>query len=485
MPYAHRLILALLLFIGEICTVSAQSTTDLPEMGDSSATVLSAEDELRIGRETYRKLQLNGAVIEDPIVTEYIQRIGKQLAAGANAPNTQFTFFAVNASSINAFALPGGFIGVHAGLILASKSENELASVIAHEIAHVSQHHIARSVEQANKMNLPMTAALVAAILLGGSDPQVANAAVAATLGGSQQMRINFTRANEAEADRVGMQLLASSDFDPHGMAEFFSRLEGESRYYGQGVPEFLRTHPVTTSRIAEAADRARQFPARMMKEDSHYYGLVKARLRLQLADSPDVLLKQLDESKDKNQKSTEYDRYLRALIYEKQGKNDAARNQYKSLLKQYPDRIAFLYGLAQLETEQNHFDAAIALYRRGLDLYPGNELLTLSLSEALIDKHDFDSARTLIDQHLAHNPNSSKAYRLLARLEAASNHKAASHLAQAEYYYLTGELHSALDQLNTAKRLDKLDLYHASRIDARLKQIKDELDREKELSQR
>lgn len=479
MRLTYPILLLLLASLVTLNPASAQPTSDLPEMGDSSSSVLSAEDELRLGKETVRKLQDSGAIIDDPIITEYIQQLGSQLASGADDPLVHFTFFVVNASSINAFALPGGFIGVHAGLIVASESEDELASVIAHEIAHVTQHHIARSVEKANKMNLPMSAALIAAILLGGSDPQVANAAIAATLGGSQQMQLNFTRANEEEADRVGMQLLAASDFDPHGMASFFSRLESESRYYdGSGVPEFLRTHPVTTARIAEAKDRASHYPS-VMRRDSHYYGLVKARLRMQLAASPDEVLKQLDAAKSSRHSNSEYDSYLYALAFEKQGKISAARRQYEALLKRYPDRIAFIYGLAQLETGQGQFDKAAKLYRRGLRQYPGNELLTLALADTLYEKKELASARELIQQQLVRTPRSSKAYKLLARVEAADGHQAASHMAQAEYYYLTGEPRSAISQLNTAKRENPLDLYHASRIDARLKQIKDELARE------
>jgi predicted Zn-dependent protease len=446
-------------------------------MGDSSSTILSAEDELRIGKEMLHRLKTGGVLLDDPIVNEYIQRTGNRIAASANVPTTRFTFFVVKASSINAFALPGGFIGIHAGLLTATKTENELASVIAHEIAHVTQHHIARSVEQANKMKLPMTAALIAALLLGGSDPQVANAALAATLGSSQQMQINFTRANEHEADRVGMQFLATAEFDPRGMADFFSRLEEESRYYGDGVPEFLRTHPVTTDRIAEATDRARHFP-RVMAGDSRQYSLVKARLRLLLADSASALLQQLNSTPSTTGRSTEADSYLRALLYERLGKTENARTQYTNLLKQHPERIAYIYGLAQLESSQGNPTAADSLYRRGLKLYPGNELLTLSLAEVHLGTRNYPAARELIQKQLVRNPLSSEAFRLLAKLEAAKGNQAASHLAQAEYYYLIGEPHSALDQLNTAKRLKSLDLYHASRIDARLEHIQGELKR-------
>ena len=483
----HRLKTALLALVAlglgaPLC--QAQMTYDLPEMGDSSSTILSAEDELRIGKEMLHQLTANGAIIDDRIINEYIQHLGSQIAAGTNSSTTRFTFFVVNASSINAFAMPGGFIGVHAGLLLASKSENEVASVLAHEIAHVTQHHIARSVEQVNKMNLPMTAAVIAAILLGGQDPQMANAAMAAALGGSQQMQLNFTRANEHEADRVGMHLLAASDYDPRGMAAFFSRLQHETRYSGSGIPEFLSTHPVTTTRIAEAEERAANYPPKRT-DDSPYYPLVLARLRLLFADSPAVLLKQVEAKSTSSGKPSEAEAYLQALIHEKLGNTSTSRAIYKKLLANAPERIAFIHGLAELESAQGNTHEAVALYKRGLKSYPGNALLTLSLAEVLISKGDYPLARELLEQQLVRDPSSSESYRLMAKLEALSGNKAASHIAQAEYYYLLGEPHSAIDQLNTARRQGSLDFYHTSRIEARLQQIEDELKRAETLSQR
>lgn len=462
----------------------AQTLSDLPEMGDSSSTILSAEDEMRIGKEMMRQLKANGAIIDDPIINEYIQNLGAKVAAGAASTTTRFTFFVVNANSINAFAMPGGFIGVHAGLLLASKTENEVASVIAHEIAHVTQHHIARSVEQANSLNLPMTAAVIAAILIGANDPQLANAAIAAAMGGGQQLQLNFTRANEHEADRVGMQLLAASDYDPHGMADFFSRLQQESRYYGSGIPEFLSTHPVTTTRIAEAQERAAKYPPKATT-DSPYYALVRARLRLRFSTSPSALLQQLKTDTSEGKKVTESDTYLLALLHEKAGDIDASRALYKGLLAKAPGRIAFIHSLAELENRQGNDKEALKLYRQGLKIYPGNTLLNLALAETLIRQHDFQSARELVQQQLVRNQASAEAYRILAKLEAASGNQAASHLAQAEYYYLSGELHSAIDQLNTAHRQSSLDLYHLSRIEARLQQLKDELERDEKMAKR
>ncbi len=461
----------------------AQVLINLPEMGDSSSTVLSAEDEMRIGKEMLRQLKANGAIIEDPIIGEYIQRLGSRIAANASSATTRFSFFVVDAGSINAFAMPGGFIGVHAGLLLASKSENEVASVIAHEIAHVTQHHIARSVEQANKMNLPITAAVIAAILLGAQDPQIANAAIAAAVGGSQQMRLDFTRANEHEADRVGMQLLAASDYDPRGMADFFSRLQQESRYYDSGIPEFLRTHPVTTDRISEAQGRANSYPARETK-DSAYYALALARLRLRLATPPEVLLQQIEANKVEGKGLSESDTYLLALIHEKAGNISKSREIYKKLLTQAPGRIAFIYGLAELESSRGNHSEAVILYQEGLMRYPGNTLLSLALAETYIRLRNYPPARELLQQQLARNPASMETYRLLARLEASSGNPVESNLAQAEYYYLSGEPHSAIDQLNIARRTNNpQNDYHTSRIEARLRQIKDELKRDELLS--
>ena len=482
----HTTILLLTLFVLALGSPpsSAQPQSDLPEIGDSSSTVLSAEDEMRIGKDMLRQLKANGALVDDPIVNEYIQHLGSRIAAGAASATTRFTFFVVNAESINAFAMPGGFIGVHAGLLLASRTENEVASVIAHEIAHVTQHHIARGIEQANSLNLPMTAAVIGAILLGANDPQLGNAALAAAIGGSQQLQLNFTRANEHEADRVGMQLLAESDYDPRGMADFFSRLQQETRYYGSGVPEFLSTHPVTTTRIAEAQERAAQYPAKATS-DSPYYALVRARLSLYFAKSPEALMQRIQATGAEGKKPSESDTYLLALVQEKAGNTDASRNIYIQLLAQAPERIAFIYGLAELESEQGNSQEAVKLYKRGLSVYPGNALLSLSLAKTLIRQHNFTSARELLQQQLVRTPSSSEAYRLLAQLESESGNQIASHLAQAEYYYLTGEPHSAIAQLNTAQRQDPPDLYHASRIEARLKQIKDEVERSKKLSRR
>lgn len=473
----RRPALALLLLLG-LAPQQLQAQTGnnaLPEMGDSSATLLSREDEQRIGREMMRQLDNSGIVNQDPLINTYIQEVGRSLSSAAVDGSNDFRFFVIDKTSINAFAMPGGYIGVHAGLILASESENELASVLAHEIAHVTQHHIARSVEKANQMNLPVTAAVIAAILLGGVDPQAANAALTASIGGAQQLQLDFTRANEKEADRVGMQLLASSDYDPRGMSGFFARLQNETRYYGSGTPEFLRTHPVTTSRLAEAADRARQYPQRQ-RENSIDYLLTKARLRLNSAESPARLARQLDTEQAQSLGEREAQRYLRALLLQRQGDNDQAKALFSELLKQHPGRIAYIHSLAQLESEQGNHNTASAHYAQGLQLYPGNLLLGAARARSLMDGNRFDESVQQLKALQLEHARAPRLYSLLAEVEAKRGNSAASYLAQAEYYYLSGEPHSAIDQLNLARRIQPLDDYHQSRIEARLLQLKEEI---------
>lgn len=472
----HRLLLCISL----ICFLTTPAyarvgSSELPEISDSSATLLTREDELMIDREMMNRLINSGAMLNDPIVSSYIQELGQSIGSLAATRENQFRFFVLRDPNINAFAMPGGHIGVNAGLILASRSESELAGVIAHEISHVTQHHIARNVEKANQMQLPLTAAVIAAILLGAGDPQIANAALAASIGGSTQAQLDFSRAHEKEADFIGIQLLATAGYDPEGMSSFFSRMQEGTRYYGAGVPEFLRTHPVTTSRIAEAEDRARQFSTQQKKRDSINYLLVRARVRLLTASSIDTLERTVKTEKGNDPAQQEAHEYLQALVLQQKGKTGEACAGLKALLQAHPERIAYIYSLAELESAQKNESEAVALYHTGLRQYPGNPLLTLALAETHIALKQNGAARALLEQLTRKHPHAD-AYRLLADLEAQAGNMAASHLARAEYYYLIHEPHSALDQLTNAKRLPNLPHYFALRIDARMQQIKDEI---------
>ena len=261
-------LVAILLFCWTIQPALALDYT-LPDMGDSSGAYLSTAQERKLGRAFMRYVHANATLIKDPMLNGYLQTLGDRLASKSNLGAGSFHFFLVDDPMINAFAGPGGYIGIHTGLILEAETESELAAVLAHEIAHVSQKHIARMVQAADQMALPAAGMLLAAVLLGAATG--GSAAIAAAVGGQaalMQKQINFTRANEREADNVGMQILSKSNYDTRAMATFFQRLGRATNSGGIALPEFLLTHPVTADRTADALARAERYPYKQPKND-------------------------------------------------------------------------------------------------------------------------------------------------------------------------------------------------------------------------
>src|SRR5688572_29798549 len=301
----------------------AQTTgSELPDIGTPASTTLSLADEYKIGLMIVRQLREAGQIVEDPEINEYLQALGMRLSSQAHEGAHRFTFFAVRDSAINAFALPGGFIGVNAGLVTATRSEAELAGVLAHEIAHVTQRHIARSLQNAGRANMASMAAMLAAILIGATTGLPSDAVlggVTAAQGLAAQSQINYTRANEAEADRVGIGILAASGFDPVGMPEFFGTMQQRSGGAGRNIPDLLRSHPVTSERIAETRDRATRMP-RSNAPDSTGYALVRDRLQLETLSEDAQLRDLFAPARRADYASTDADQYGRALALVRSG---------------------------------------------------------------------------------------------------------------------------------------------------------------------
>ena len=278
-PSAITLALSLALFPAPQQAVEINKI-ELPDMGDSSGTLITPAEEKEFGEAFFRSLHSQISINQDAEIQQYIQSIGQKLVANSDEPSHPFHFFVVMENDINAFAGPGGYIGVNSGLILMTEAESELASVMGHEIAHVTQRHLFRAAEAQSRLSIPTIAGTLAAILLGTQAPALGQAAIMAIQAGSVQFQINFTRENEEEADRVGMQILSSSHFDPRSMPTFFERLQQSTRYSGQAIPEFLRTHPVTASRISDTRGRAETYPYKQYP-DSLDYQLTKAKIRV------------------------------------------------------------------------------------------------------------------------------------------------------------------------------------------------------------
>lgn len=455
---------------------SLPAATDLPDIGDAAAGVATPIEEKRVGESVMRNIQRSGRVINDPLIDSYLNHLGYRLIAAGDSDMTDFHFFLIDAADINAFALPGGYIGIHYGLILATRSESELASVMAHEIAHVTQRHHARAYDFGGNSSLPIVAAVIAAIVLGADNPDIGQAAIATATAGSIQSRINFTRANEKEADHLGIQLLAGAGFDPDSMASFFEQMHKSSRLYGPQGPEFLRTHPVTDTRIADARNRAREYPGEL-KEDTESFHLIRNRIRVLTSREPAALR---DEFVD-NLRSGRYlnrpaERYGYVLSLMETGDYKTAGQELDKLLQQEPQRIAFLLARAQLEFAAGKTEAALKRFQNALELYPQNPALTLDYTESLLKAGQAQTARQVLQEFLRDPDRKPRFYQLLAQAEDKLGNPARAQIAMGEYYYRTGLSHEAITQFTLALKHHSLDFYDAARAEARLKELKTEV---------
>jgi beta-barrel assembly-enhancing protease len=479
MPHRPIIISACTLLIALITGLPpVLADTTLPDIGQSSVLVMSPAEERRTGEAVVRNIRRAGGILEDIQVTSYINQLGYRLLAHTDNPDQHaFQFFIVNDSSINAFALPGGFIGVNYGLILASDSESELASVIAHEISHVTQRHHARAFENAGSNQIPVLAAIIAAMILGSKGNELGQAALASAAAGSIQQQINFTRHNEEEADRLGIHMLNRANLDPVAMAAFFDKLDKASRLQGSSIPDFLRTHPVNTQRIIDAQSRASQLPKPRLQDDMTYQ-LVRQRLLVLQSSNPDELIPRYEQDlkSQTNNRFSAATRYGYALLLLRQKKYAQAEAELTQLLKQDPHRIAYILARAEIQLNSNQVQPALRTYEAALRIYPNNDAITHDSVAALLQAQQAGRAKTVITQRLKSPPVDPTYYQYLARTEAMLSNSAESHEAMAEYYYAIGQHHQALDQLALALNTPKLDFYITSRLEARAAHIRREI---------
>lgn len=465
----------------------ASSNLDLPDLGDSGMAVMSPSQEKRTGAAVVRNLRRAGLIIDDPLLTDYLNQLGYRLLSHhEHNQQTRFEFFLVNDPTINAFALPGGFIGVHYGLFRETESESELASVIAHEIAHVTQRHYARAFNSGSNTELPMLAAIIAAIVIGNqSGNGELGQAVLATAAASQiQSQINFTRQNEYEADRVGIGILSRAGYDPEKMADFFDKLDRASRIQGYNLPEFLRTHPVNENRIADARNRARVLP-KPTHSDSLAYHLMRQRIHALASDDKLRSEKQYQEDIAKLAGDARIAaRYGYALNLMRQEKFSAAQSEIDALIAAYPHRIAFLLAKAEIEYRSGQTQKALTTYQEALKLYPDNASIIYDYAEVLLKTRHYRQAEQLLSAFLKKPARNPVFYKFQAETQSALNRPAQSHEAMAEYYYQIGQFHQAIDQIKLALKSTKSDFYTTSRLEARLVHIQEEIPRDTEYSQ-
>ncbi len=450
-------------------TISLADEIKLPDMGSPADAVLSKNDEAQIGAAIMRRINASGTVIKDPQVVEYVNEIGHRVAAHANNGDYEFTFFVVDDPSINAFALPGGYIGVHTGLLEATRNEDELAGVLAHEIAHVTQRHIARAVTANKRQSLLSTAVMLGAMIagaLGGLDGDAMQGAIAVAQGASAQAQINFTRSNEHEADRIGMSALADAGFNPDGMASFFEVISRSGGPSEARVPEFLRTHPVSSSRIAEARSRARSYSP-VQTQDSINYGIATARLAVARFDQPSDAVELLEKQKSNYQ--TDRWKYALAVAYQADDQYRKALRIFEELNNREPEVIAYHIGLAQAQLELEQIDEAAYTFEHALELFPRNVPLVVKYAEALLRFGDAEKSHDLLLDLFNNTAPTPDQVLLIARAAIAADEIAEAHYYRAEYSFMTGDLIGGINFLRQGLEAPDLNEIQRIRFEARI----------------
>ncbi len=476
MTFALRKIITATIIASLLGQIAIADTGNLPDLGDESAAVISPLQERKLGEQFMRTARSQLDIIDDPELSTYIQTLGRTLSTKKSpAANEEFHLFIVNDPSVNAFAVPGGYIGVYTGLILATEAEAELASVLAHESAHIIQRHIPRLIAQSQRTTIPAMAALLAAILLAGSGSQGGEAAIAITTATLVQKQLNFTREFEQEADRIGMRILTSAGYDARAMPAFFERMQTYTRLYETNLPEFLRTHPITTRRIAESRDHAEHYPVVKNPDDTNFYH-IQAKIRVlageRTADTVSSFKSNLASGQYPH-KNAEHYGYVWALLANKQ--YSEARRDIRELLAQHPRYGLYLIAQAEIEMAAGNYTDALALYAAATKKIPDDLALAQRHASALLKTDHPAEARSLLKKLVRQRPDDPALQKMLATAAGNNGTLREAHQAMAEYYYLTGNTDAAVGQLQIARRYAGDRFYFLSSLDARIKEIRDE----------
>lgn len=449
---------------------------ELPSIGQPSDRALSPTEEVQIGAEIISQLRELRFFLDDLQLNDYLRRVGHRLASNSGHHPDGFNFYLVRDKQINAFALPGGHIGVNAGLILASDTEDELAGVLAHEIAHVTQRHIARQIEASSRFNLTTAAALLIAVLAGASDPDVVQAALTMGMASSTQQRINFTRSHEMEADRIGIRTLAETGYDPKGMASFFQKMEERARLYGSGLPEILRTHPVSNTRISEALARVDQYSDKQPRSAKFErdYRIMQARLRVYTESEANTALAFFKASKaGDNKMDAQVREYGLALAHFRTGHYDEAIKLLSVLADQHPDVNYYHSALADSLLASGQGEEALKIYQRSRRQFPNDSPLILAYANALILTGNPGKARSELLGNDIIRKQEPETHRLLALAARDLKREAEAHYQMAEYHRLLREYRRGLNQLNAGLRLKDLGTADEARLKSALQKLR------------
>lgn len=508
------MLIALTVALASASVPAPAQESSLPDIGSSAGELLNPAEQERYGSLLLAQLRHHEFLLEDPLVDSWLHSLGTRLAANSDRPRQPFTFFMMRQRQINAFATLGGYVGINAGLVLAAEREDEVAAVMSHEIAHVTQEHVLRGAERAQRDQLPillaMVGAMVAAQAVGGnSADDAAQATMMSAMGLIRQRQINYTRSNEHEADRLGIQTLARSHYDADAMADFFHTMQTRSRsnsatFYGDS-PDYLLTHPVTTTRISEAKARAKQIASQpagyasgsvssdnpllpggllpngfslsgsmLQSEGTGRFDMARERLRVLSAVTPRAAVREYEQIAAAGELSVAQ-RYGLAIAQLRAHEEAAAASTLKAMLLEHPGDLWMALALAEAEARTGRRDDADARLEALLRQAPSNRAVALTYAGLLSERNDVESgkrAQALLRPLLGSSASDALFQRTYARASEVAGDPVRAGEAYAEAALLGGRPEQALVQLNTLMKRPELDYYARARIEARIARI-------------
>ncbi len=450
-------------------SLAIAQNSGLPELGTSASRHLNTVQERRIGQAFYRRLLSSPNFVEDYLLQHYINSIGNRISEHSDLRSSKPVFSLYRDHSINAYAVPGGYITLNTGLVLSAETESELAAVVAHEIAHLTQRHLPRMLERQSAQKLPTLAAVLASLVVGG---EVGVAGATAAIGATASNQLAYSREFEREADAIGIRLLADSGYDPMAMPKFFESLDRSSIHSGRGIPEYLRTHPLSHARMAASQDRATSYPAWEPRESLDFH-LATARIRALLSkDQQEPILVFQDQLEFESETAQISAEYGMAIIRYENGEIAQALEVIRPLSAQFPKHPWIQSMHAQIELSDGQVDQAILRYQNVLEANPEALYLNYLLAESYLERNQPEKALRLIRKQVRRNPNNLTLYKIQKEIRVALNQHAKADQSIVEYLVLLGDYEQAISVLKRALRQTEREGYLRQSLEARIKEL-------------
>lgn len=456
--------------------ITYAATNELPILSDANSSIVSLDKEHQLGQAWARSLRGSAPLLDDPITVSYLNDLLWELVGHSQLEDKRLELIVLNNGNINAFAVPGGIIGINGGLILAAEQEDELASVIAHELAHLSQRHFAAQLEESRRNRPFALASLLASILVAAADSQAGMAAITSSIAAQQANALAFSRQNEQEADRVGMQTLVSAGVDPSAMPRMFSRLQTSLRFHAR-PPEFLLTHPVSESRIADSLNRAAQLPKVKPSKRNFDFELIKLRMAVNFTANPQTALNHYQTAVKST--PTPANQYGLALAAIRMNQFDLAEATLKKLPKAWQQHLYVRLTQAELYITAQAWQQALQTLNQTAQLYPHHYAVDKLRAKALMGAEQPREAIEVLNSLKQDYPTDTQVWYLLSEALGQAGKRHAVHQARIEYFLLTGQVDRALQQIQFARReasLNEVDAAHLDQLEIDAKQVREDM---------